>query len=184
MKVSPRTTTPGCAPSSTSSASTTNSCRRPPATRRGGSMPRCSRCWSGSTQVMAIMLPSLREERAQTYSPFLPISPRDRRRAAGAGGRARRQGRHDHLRGPRRRRAGDHAGHRRPLQAAVEAGLGDALARARRRLRNGRQGSDRFGQALGRNLPRARRRCRRKVSTTSFFSTRTARRSRSRRATA
>jgi lysyl-tRNA synthetase, class I len=27
-------------------------------------------------QVMAIMLPSLREERAGTYSPFLPISPR------------------------------------------------------------------------------------------------------------
>jgi lysyl-tRNA synthetase class 1 len=27
-------------------------------------------------QVMAIMLPSLREERASTYSPFLPISPR------------------------------------------------------------------------------------------------------------
>ncbi len=27
-------------------------------------------------QVMAIMLPSLREERSQTYSPFLPISPR------------------------------------------------------------------------------------------------------------
>jgi lysyl-tRNA synthetase class 1 len=27
-------------------------------------------------QVMAIMLPSLREERAQTYSPFLPISPK------------------------------------------------------------------------------------------------------------
>src|SRR5689334_5582036 len=26
-------------------------------------------------EVMAIMLPSLREERAQTYSPFLPISP-------------------------------------------------------------------------------------------------------------
>src|SRR5438046_1556598 len=26
-------------------------------------------------RVMAIMLPSLREERAQTYSPFLPISP-------------------------------------------------------------------------------------------------------------
>jgi lysyl-tRNA synthetase class 1 len=26
--------------------------------------------------VMAIMLPSLREERAQTYSPFLPVSPR------------------------------------------------------------------------------------------------------------
>ena len=29
--------------------------------------------------VMAIMLPSLREERAQTYSPFLPISPAHRR---------------------------------------------------------------------------------------------------------
>src|ERR1700721_120955 len=27
-------------------------------------------------QVMAVMLPSLREERASTYSPFLPISPR------------------------------------------------------------------------------------------------------------
>src|SRR5215475_10660622 len=27
-------------------------------------------------EVMAIMLPSLREERAQTYSPFLPVSPR------------------------------------------------------------------------------------------------------------
>ena len=27
-------------------------------------------------EVMAIMLPSLREERAQTYSPFLPISPK------------------------------------------------------------------------------------------------------------
>src|SRR6516164_272549 len=29
-------------------------------------------------QVMAIILPSLREERAQSYSPFLPISPRTR----------------------------------------------------------------------------------------------------------
>ena len=27
-------------------------------------------------KLMAIMLPSLREERAQTYSPFLPIDPR------------------------------------------------------------------------------------------------------------
>ena len=27
-------------------------------------------------KVMAVMLPSLREERAETYSPFLPISPR------------------------------------------------------------------------------------------------------------
>ena len=35
-------------------------------------------------EVMAIMLPSLREERAATYSPFLPISPAHRRGAAGA----------------------------------------------------------------------------------------------------
>ena len=39
----------------------------------------------------------------------------------------------------------------------MEAGLGDALDRARRRLRNGRQGPDQFGEAVRRNLPRARR---------------------------
>ena len=55
------------------------------------------------------------------------------------------------------RSAVDDAGHRRPLQAAMEAGLGDALGRARHRLRDGRQGPDRLGQALGRDLPRARR---------------------------
>src|SRR5436305_11483594 len=32
----------------------------------------------GIEQVMAVMLPSLREERASTYSPFLPICPRTR----------------------------------------------------------------------------------------------------------
>ena len=48
-------------------------------------------------EVMAIMLPSLREERAQTYSPFLPISTKHRHRSSGAGGRARRQSRHHHL---------------------------------------------------------------------------------------
>ena len=52
-------------------------------------------------KVMAIMLPSLREERAGTYSPFLPIDPKTRHRAAGAGALARRQGRHHHLRRPR-----------------------------------------------------------------------------------
>ena len=51
-------------------------------------------------KVMAIMLPSLREERAATYSPFLPISPNDRHRSAGAGHGARCQGRHHHLRRP------------------------------------------------------------------------------------
>ena len=76
------------------------------------------------------------------------------------------------------------AGHRRALQAAMEAGLGDALGRARHRLRDGRQGPDRFGEALRRNLPRARRARRRKASTTSCSSTRRARRFPSRRATA
>jgi lysyl-tRNA synthetase class 1 len=33
------------------------------------------RVLEGFDEVMAIMLPSLREERAQTYSPFLPIDP-------------------------------------------------------------------------------------------------------------
>ena len=33
----------------------------------------CSLCFD---EVQAIMLPSLREERAATYSPFLPIHPR------------------------------------------------------------------------------------------------------------
>ena len=27
-------------------------------------------------EILAVMLPSLREERASTYSPFLPIHPR------------------------------------------------------------------------------------------------------------
>ena len=59
-------------------------------------------------------------------------------------------------------------GHRRPLQAAMEAGLGDALGRARRRLRNGRQGSDRLGQTLRRNLPRARRHAARRFQLRAF----------------
>ena len=40
----------GCAPSSTSSASTTSFCPRPSATRRAASTPRCSRCSSASTR--------------------------------------------------------------------------------------------------------------------------------------
>ncbi len=39
----------------------------------------------------------------------------------------------------------------------MEARLGDALACARRRLRDGRQGPDRLGQAVGRDLPGAGR---------------------------
>ena len=47
---SARTTTRGCAPSSTPSASTTNSRARPTTTRRAGSTRRCCACWSGSTR--------------------------------------------------------------------------------------------------------------------------------------
>ena len=89
-------------------------------------------------QVMEVMLPSLREERAQTYSPFLPIDPEsgivlqvpvvehDAKAGTITYEHPDRGGRVTTLR------------HRRPLQAAMEAGLGDALGGARRRLRNGR----------------------------------------------
>src|SRR6185437_12674632 len=74
--------------------------------------------------------------------------PANRRRHAGAGHGARSRSRHDPM-----ARSGDGGGirdgrNRGPMQAAVEAGLGDALVRARRRLRNGGQGPDRFGQAV------------------------------------
>ena len=84
-------------------------------------------------KVMAIMLPSLREERAQSYSPFLPISRAPawccRCRSSRMTPRP--------ARSPTTTptpRAHHGAGHRRALQAAMEAGLGDALGRARRRL--------------------------------------------------
>ena len=67
------TTTRGCAPSSTRSASNTSSCPRPNATRPAASTRRCCKVLERFDAVMEIMLPSLREERAQTYSPFLPI---------------------------------------------------------------------------------------------------------------
>ena len=152
------TTTRGCAPSSTPSASTTSSCRRPTATSPAGSTRRCCEVLARFDAVMAIMLPSLREERAPTYSPFLPISPQHRHRAAGAD-RSRMTPRPAPSRTtiPDTRERDDDAGHRRALQAAMEARLGDALGRARRRLRDGRQGPDRLGEALRRDLPRARR---------------------------
>ena len=54
--------------------------------------------------------------------------------AAGADRRPRREGRNGLLRRSGNEGARDASGDRRPLQAAVEAGLGDALVRARRRL--------------------------------------------------
>ena len=59
IQASARTTMRGCAPSSTPSASTTNSRARPTITLRASSTRRCCACWSGSMTVMAIMLPSL-----------------------------------------------------------------------------------------------------------------------------
>ena len=81
--------------------------------------------------VQEIMLPSLREERAATYSPFLPIHPRTRvvMQVPLIGLDAEKGD--DPLARSRHGRGIRNAGHRRPLQAAVEAGLGDALVRAR-----------------------------------------------------
>ncbi len=83
--------------------------------------------------VMGIMLPSLREARADLFT--LPADlPTHRHRAAGADRGARCRGRHHHLRGSGNPRARHHPGHGRALQAAMEARLGDALVCARRRL--------------------------------------------------
>ena len=107
--------------------------------------------------VREVVLPSLGPERRETYSPILPVCPETGRvlqvpllatdpaagtityrNEAGQGGRA--------------------AGHRRPGQAAVARRLGDALGGTRRRLRDVRQGPDRFGQDLEPDLPHSRRR--------------------------
>ena len=99
-------------------------------------------------KVMAIMLPTFREERAATYSPFLPLHPEtgDVMQVpldavdAEAGTIT--------WRDPGDGRELYDAGDRWPGQAAMEAGLGDALVRAEGRLRDGRQGSHRLGQAV------------------------------------
>ena len=84
--------------------------------------------------VMAIMLPSFRQERAATYSPFLPIHPKTgvvmqvpiEVVDAAAGTIA--------WRDPATGESFVTLGHRRSCQAAMEARLGDALVCARRRL--------------------------------------------------
>ena len=90
---------------------------------------------------MEVMLPTLGEERQQTYSPFLPICPRQRQGPAGAGGRTQCRGRHHRLPG-RRRCPGGNARYRRPGKAAMEGRLGHALVCAGCRLRDVRQGPD------------------------------------------
>ena len=72
-----------------------------------------------------------------------------RRGAAGTHASPRRCRRHRDLSGPGHRRRGRNAGHGRQCEMPVEGRLGDALGCARRRLRDGGQGSDRLGQALG-----------------------------------
>ena len=61
--------------SSTASASTTNSCRRPIATRTGRFDAVIRKVLHGWDAIMGVMLPTLREDRRKTYSPVLPISP-------------------------------------------------------------------------------------------------------------
>ena len=75
IRASPRTTTRGCAPSSTASASSTSSCRRPSATSSGQFDATLLRMLEVYDKVMAIILPTLGPERRATYSPFLPVSP-------------------------------------------------------------------------------------------------------------
>ena len=88
---SARTTTPGCAPFSTRSASTTNSPRPPTTTSPAGSTPRCSQVLQRLDKVMAIMLPSLaRGARGQLFAVPADL-PAHRRGAAGADRRPRRR---------------------------------------------------------------------------------------------
>ena len=85
-------------------------------------------------EVMAIMLPSLARGARGDLFAVPPDLPAHRHGAVCADHRARREGRNGLLRRSRDQGARHASGHRRPLQAAMEAGLGDALVRARRRL--------------------------------------------------
>ena len=97
-------------------------------------------------EVQAVMLPTLGEERQRDLLDLPADLAQDRPRAAGAGDQDRRRGRHHRL-SRRGRHAGRDAGDRRQRQAAVEGRLGRPLVRARRRLRDVRQGSHPVGRA-------------------------------------
>ena len=135
-------------------------------------------------EVKAIILPTLGPERRATYSPFLPISPRTGIVLQVPTIARDPRGRHHHLYRSGDRRGGDDARHRRAREVPVEGGLGASLGGARRRLRDVRQGPDRFRHARRRRSARRSAARRPTASTTSSSSTRTARRSPSRRATA
>ena len=159
--------------------------RAPPSTTApAASTRRCCKMLEAYDEVMAIMLPSLGEERRETYSPFLPISPTtgavlqvpilERKLDAGT----------IVYRDPDDRQAGRGAGDRRPGEVPVEGRLGAALGGARRRLRDVGQGPDRIRSGCRAGSAERSAASRRRASTTSSSSTRTARRFRSRRATA
>ena len=78
-------------------------------------------------------------------------------RAASADRRPRRCRGLDPLQGPRYRQAHASPRHARPLQAAMEGGLGHALGGAWRRLRDGGQGPDQLGATVRTDLPHSRR---------------------------
>ena len=145
---------------------------------------RCCICSGASTPCRRSCCPSLREERAATYSPFLPIHPRTRivMQVPLAG--------YDAEAGTIRWRdpdtnedfetpvtGGDCKLQWKPDWAMRWYALGVDYEMAG-------QGPDRLGQAVVADRARARRGRRRRVSTTNCSSTRRGRRSRSRRATA
>ena len=119
--------------------------------------------------------------RASRHLQPLPADLADHRQsAAGAVRRSRSRLGLDRLQGPGHRQAHPGSGHARPLQAAMEGRLGDALGGARRRLRDGGQGPDRTRSASRGRSAASSAASSPRASTTSCFSTRTARRSRSR----
>ena len=103
--------------------------------------------------ITAVIKPTLGPERRETYSPFLPAH-----RAGAAGEDFRNEARRRHRRVRERgRRAGRDGGDRRQVQTAVEGRLGDALEGALGRLRDVRQGPDRFRAAVESYLQNSRR---------------------------
>ena len=126
------------------------------ATARAASTRCCCACSSGTRRCATSCCRALGRA-ARDLQPDPAGLPGDGPGAAGAAAGDRSRGRHDHL-SQRGGPSGRAAGHRRPGEAAVARRLGDALGSTRRRLRDVRQGPDRFGQDLEPDLPHSRRR--------------------------
>jgi hypothetical protein len=140
---------------------------------RASSTRSCCRAAERYDAIMKVMLKSLREERQQTYSIFLPIHPETGRVLYVPMKHVDAKTAHDHLRRRGRARM-DAAGHRRQREAAVEARFRRALGRARRRFRDVRQGPFHQHADLRRDLPRSSARARPSISPMSCSSTRRA----------